>query len=117
MVSNKVQPSQQMNKMDKYAVQGQTGGPVEPDNAEGGQEKDQDHWGKPSLGAIMAAIQDLRGSLEPKLDAVTVDVMPLDPTAISNMKIHVMLQERVIGAVTRLGGEGLTHGRTDGLHP
>ncbi|KAJ1184276.1 hypothetical protein NDU88_001084 [Pleurodeles waltl] len=27
------------------------------------------------------------------------------------------LQERVIGAVTRLDGGGLTHGRTDGSHP
>ncbi|KAJ1163681.1 hypothetical protein NDU88_004135 [Pleurodeles waltl] len=29
---------------------------------------------KPSLNAIIAAIQDLKGSLEPKLDVVTVDV-------------------------------------------
>ncbi|KAJ1119212.1 hypothetical protein NDU88_007398 [Pleurodeles waltl] len=29
---------------------------------------------EPSMGAIMAAIQDMRGSLEPKLDAVTMDV-------------------------------------------
>ncbi|KAJ1209363.1 hypothetical protein NDU88_004741 [Pleurodeles waltl] len=29
---------------------------------------------EPSLGAIMEAIQDLKSSLEPKLDTVTVDV-------------------------------------------
>ncbi|KAJ1185650.1 hypothetical protein NDU88_002440 [Pleurodeles waltl] len=28
----------------------------------------------PSLGVVLSAIQDLRGCLEPKLDAVTVDV-------------------------------------------
>ncbi|KAJ1170372.1 hypothetical protein NDU88_002249 [Pleurodeles waltl] len=35
---------------------------------------DQGPSGEPTLGAIMTAIQDLRGSLEPRLDAVTVDV-------------------------------------------
>ncbi|KAJ1178206.1 hypothetical protein NDU88_003453 [Pleurodeles waltl] len=30
--------------------------------------------GEPSLGAIMAATQDLKGTLEPKLDTVTIDV-------------------------------------------
>ncbi|KAJ1119829.1 hypothetical protein NDU88_008014 [Pleurodeles waltl] len=47
---------------------------VVPEDAEGGQENDRGPADEPSLNAIMAAIQDLRGSLEPKLDAVTVDV-------------------------------------------
>ncbi|KAJ1206442.1 hypothetical protein NDU88_001847 [Pleurodeles waltl] len=70
----KRQPSQQMKKMEKDAVPRQTGGHVVLDNAKGAQEKDHGPSGEPSLGAIMAAIQDLRGSLEPKLDTVTVDV-------------------------------------------
>ncbi|KAJ1103192.1 hypothetical protein NDU88_000619 [Pleurodeles waltl] len=38
------------------------------------QEMDQGPPGEPSLGTIMAAIQDLKGLLEPTLDAVTMDV-------------------------------------------
>ncbi|KAJ1093560.1 hypothetical protein NDU88_006660 [Pleurodeles waltl] len=63
-----------LQAMDKSAVLKHAGGTVVPDNAEGGQEKDQGPVDKPSLSAIMAAIQDLCGSLEPKLDTVTVDV-------------------------------------------
>ncbi|KAJ1163998.1 hypothetical protein NDU88_004445 [Pleurodeles waltl] len=40
----------------------------------GGQEKDRGPADEPSLSALMMAIQDLRGSLEPELDAVTVGV-------------------------------------------
>ncbi|KAJ1101413.1 hypothetical protein NDU88_006481 [Pleurodeles waltl] len=74
MVRNKGGPMQQSNKMDKYAVPWQTEGPLVSDSAEGGHEKDQGHPVEPSLGAIRTAIQDLRGSLEPKLDVVMVIV-------------------------------------------
>ncbi|KAJ1150230.1 hypothetical protein NDU88_003025 [Pleurodeles waltl] len=74
MVRNKGRPRLQVNKMDKYAMPRLAGGTVVPDNAGGGQEKDRGPADEPSLSAIMAAIHDLRGSLEPKLDAVTVDV-------------------------------------------
>ncbi|KAJ1189151.1 hypothetical protein NDU88_005902 [Pleurodeles waltl] len=74
MVRNKWHPLQQLNKMDKYTVPRQTRGSLVSDSAEGGHWKDQDPLVEPSLGAIMTASQDLRGSLEPKLDAVTVDV-------------------------------------------
>ncbi|KAJ1207423.1 hypothetical protein NDU88_002814 [Pleurodeles waltl] len=50
------------------------GGTVVPEDAERGQEKDRGPADEPSLIAIMSAIQDLRGSLEPKLDTVTGDI-------------------------------------------
>ncbi|KAJ1155947.1 hypothetical protein NDU88_008672 [Pleurodeles waltl] len=74
MVRNKEHPLLQVNKMDKYAVQRPAGGTVVPGDAEEGQEKDRGPGDEPSLSAIMAAIPDLHSSLEPKLDAVTVDV-------------------------------------------
>ncbi|KAJ1139008.1 hypothetical protein NDU88_005386 [Pleurodeles waltl] len=74
MVRNKGCPLLQVNKMDKYAVPRPAGGTVVPDDAEGGQEKDQGPADEPSRSTKLAAIQELCGSLEPKLDAVTVDV-------------------------------------------
>ncbi|KAJ1184651.1 hypothetical protein NDU88_001454 [Pleurodeles waltl] len=57
----------QSNKMDKYATTKQlvviAGGVTEEPGAL-----------EPSLGAIMAAIQDVKTSLKPKLDTVTIDV-------------------------------------------
>ncbi|KAJ1202047.1 hypothetical protein NDU88_005850 [Pleurodeles waltl] len=74
MVRNKGQLSPQTNKMDKYAVLRQTEGPLAGKDAEGGPSAVRGPSAEPSLGAIMAAIQDLKGSLELKLDAVMVDV-------------------------------------------
>ncbi|KAJ1177490.1 hypothetical protein NDU88_002745 [Pleurodeles waltl] len=47
---------------------------------------------EPSLGAIMAAIQDLKTFLGPKLDAVTIDVTLLW-THLQKMSDKVMLVE------------------------
>ncbi|KAJ1090265.1 hypothetical protein NDU88_003400 [Pleurodeles waltl] len=71
MARNKGLPRLQVNKMDKYVVPRPVWGSVVPDDTEGGQEKDRDPADKPSLCVIMTAIQDLRGSLEPKLGWVT----------------------------------------------
>ncbi|KAJ1176444.1 hypothetical protein NDU88_001724 [Pleurodeles waltl] len=60
--------------MDKYAVLKPSRGAVVPEDVEGGQERDRGPADELSLRAIMVSIQDLRGSLEPKLDAVMVDV-------------------------------------------
>ncbi|KAJ1197386.1 hypothetical protein NDU88_001246 [Pleurodeles waltl] len=52
----------------------QTEGPVALEDAEEGQGVDCGPPGEPSLGAIMAAIQDLKGSLVPKQNALMVDI-------------------------------------------
>ncbi|KAJ1142285.1 hypothetical protein NDU88_008612 [Pleurodeles waltl] len=57
----------QSNKMDKYAV-------TWPAVVNNGGGEDTSEVVEPLLGTIMVAIQDLKNSLEPKLDAVTVDV-------------------------------------------
>ncbi|KAJ1118985.1 hypothetical protein NDU88_007171 [Pleurodeles waltl] len=96
MVRNKGQLSPKTNKMDKYAVLRQPVGPVTPDNVgRGRQEADQDPSGKPTLGTIMAAIQDLTGSLEPKLDTVMVDVTLLR-AALKKVTEKVTIAETVI---------------------
>ncbi|KAJ1149209.1 hypothetical protein NDU88_002024 [Pleurodeles waltl] len=66
MVKPKSHPHAQLNKMDKYTVAKQ---PV-PSAADG----EPPGEAEPSLGAIMEAIQDLKSSLELKLDAVMLDV-------------------------------------------
>ncbi|KAJ1213717.1 hypothetical protein NDU88_001349 [Pleurodeles waltl] len=87
----KEQHPPQMNKMDKYTVQRQAQ-PVprqaQPaprqaeatlvgEDAERGPCADRNPQVEPQLDAIMEAIQDLKGLLKPKLDAVTVDVTVL----------------------------------------
>ncbi|KAJ1144987.1 hypothetical protein NDU88_011279 [Pleurodeles waltl] len=57
----------QINKMDKYATTMQSLEMV-------ADVKEQPAGSKPLLGATMAAIKDLKTSLEPKLDAITIDV-------------------------------------------
>ncbi|KAJ1180941.1 hypothetical protein NDU88_006152 [Pleurodeles waltl] len=71
MVRNKGQLPQQNNKMDKYPVPKRAGGPATLEEAGEGQAAEVALLSEPSLGSIMAAIQDLKGMLEPKLDAVT----------------------------------------------
>ncbi|KAJ1154306.1 hypothetical protein NDU88_007059 [Pleurodeles waltl] len=65
------------NRLDKYTIQMATPG-EQSAGADGGHSgEDQMHNEEPSLRTVMAAIQDLRGSippLEPKLDAGTLDV-------------------------------------------
>ncbi|KAJ1208076.1 hypothetical protein NDU88_003466 [Pleurodeles waltl] len=66
MVKPKRHAQTQSNQMDKYAVKRQV-----MENNEG---RKKSVVAEPLLGAIMEAIRDLKSSLEPKLDAVTVDV-------------------------------------------
>ncbi|KAJ1181029.1 hypothetical protein NDU88_006240 [Pleurodeles waltl] len=67
MVKPKIQGPQQSNKMDNYAITKQT-----PNSS--GQGSTGVGPAEPSLGAIMAAISDLKSILEPKLDTVALDV-------------------------------------------
>ncbi|KAJ1082748.1 hypothetical protein NDU88_002913 [Pleurodeles waltl] len=60
--------------MDKYTVPKQEGGSRTLKEAGRGQVAEGAIPSETSLGSIMAAIQYLKGTLEPKLDAVTVDV-------------------------------------------
>ncbi|KAJ1109454.1 hypothetical protein NDU88_006814 [Pleurodeles waltl] len=62
MVKPKTHSDQQSNKMDNYAIASQASTPSGQGSAE------------PSLGAIMAAISDLKSALEPKLDTIKADV-------------------------------------------
>ncbi|KAJ1113260.1 hypothetical protein NDU88_001514 [Pleurodeles waltl] len=67
MAKPKGQTQTQFNKMEKYAVPRvpATPGISTPDTID---------TPEPSLSTIMAAISDLKQTLEPKLDAVTIDV-------------------------------------------
>ncbi|KAJ1160191.1 hypothetical protein NDU88_000693 [Pleurodeles waltl] len=67
MVNPKGQTQTQSNKMDKYVV-------MKPTVVTEGGEEETPAAVELSLGTIMASIWDLKNSLEPKLDAVTVDV-------------------------------------------
>ncbi|KAJ1170904.1 hypothetical protein NDU88_002775 [Pleurodeles waltl] len=74
MIRNKGQLPQQNNKMDKYVVLKQAGGSTTLEEAGWGQAMERALPSEPTLGSIIAAIQDLKGTMEPKLEAVTVDV-------------------------------------------
>ncbi|KAJ1188678.1 hypothetical protein NDU88_005437 [Pleurodeles waltl] len=67
MVKTKGMGHAQTNKVDNYAI-------TKPDPAELGQKKEQGEKTEPSLSAILAAICNLKGIIELKQDAVTVDV-------------------------------------------
>ncbi|KAJ1108772.1 hypothetical protein NDU88_006142 [Pleurodeles waltl] len=75
MVRGKHRLSLQTNKMDNYAVPRQSGGPQQRVvMGVQGQKMEQDPPHDSCLSEMMAAIHDLEGSLEPRLDAVAVDV-------------------------------------------
>ncbi|KAJ1197217.1 hypothetical protein NDU88_001079 [Pleurodeles waltl] len=76
MVRAKGRLMQQTNKMDNYAVSRRPGDPgvAEGNGGMRGRGTEQDPLREPLLSEIMAAIHDLKGSLEPQLDAVAVDV-------------------------------------------
>ncbi|KAJ1176595.1 hypothetical protein NDU88_001867 [Pleurodeles waltl] len=67
---------QQTNKMDNYWVARRLGDPgaARGDGGTREQGTEQDPLRKPLLSEIMAAIHDLKGSLEPRLDTVAVDM-------------------------------------------
>ncbi|KAJ1119075.1 hypothetical protein NDU88_007261 [Pleurodeles waltl] len=75
MVRTKGRHMQQTNKMDNYAVSS-VAGDLGAVGGDGGTRR-RDGTGpprKPLLREIMAAIHNLKGSQEPRLDAVVVDV-------------------------------------------
>ncbi|KAJ1114037.1 hypothetical protein NDU88_002277 [Pleurodeles waltl] len=71
--------------MEEFAVPRQAGGPMTLEDAGEGLEAYGASPSEPSLGIIMAAIQDLKGTLEPRLKAVMVDVTLLqaDPKKVA----------------------------------
>ncbi|KAJ1162251.1 hypothetical protein NDU88_002719 [Pleurodeles waltl] len=76
MVRTKGQRTQQTNQMDNYV---KVGRPNDPGAVGGtgemhGEALERVPSREPLLSEIMAAIHDLKGSLEPRLDAVAIDV-------------------------------------------
>ncbi|KAJ1204632.1 hypothetical protein NDU88_000072 [Pleurodeles waltl] len=97
MVRTKSQPQQQTNKMDHFVVSRLQGDPgvAGGDLGTRGRGTEQVPLCEPSLREIMAAIHDLKGSVEPRLDAVAVDLGLLgltfkkSPTKVSTAETDV----------------------------
>ncbi|KAJ1087647.1 hypothetical protein NDU88_000814 [Pleurodeles waltl] len=74
VVRNKEQPPLQANKIDEYAVLRPAEGIVVGEDTKRGLGEEQIPQVEPSLRVIMVAFRDPNDSVNPKLDAATVDV-------------------------------------------